>query len=109
MGAEEARVVDTWLLARGDELLLSPGSTMGYLVVGLAEEFAAEGEAGGAPVYTLHNCKSPPSRDATFHLRAKALKRSKLCQHRDAELTAELHARPESLNARLWNASKQRW
>lgn len=37
---EEARIVDVWLLATGNELLLSPSSTMGYLAMALAPSAA---------------------------------------------------------------------
>jgi hypothetical protein len=62
---EEARVLDVWLLSRGYELLLSPGSTMGYLAMALAPE--------ATPLYMLDTCAPPPMREAAFHRLQKAL------------------------------------
>jgi hypothetical protein len=59
------RILDTWLLSRGAEVLLSPGSTMGYLAMGLAPP--------STPVIMLATCKPPPTREASFHMLKKAI------------------------------------
>lgn len=69
---EDARVIDTWLLARADELLLSPSSTLGYMAMALTD----------APATMLNTCKPPPGREASFHLAANALKGSAACRQR---------------------------
>jgi hypothetical protein len=66
---EESRITDTWLLALGNELLLSPASTMGYLAMSLTD----------APATMLNTCKPPPTREASFHLLRTSLKKSRAC------------------------------
>jgi hypothetical protein len=86
--AEEARALDLWLLSRGDELLLSKHSTMGYAVVGLAEQHAAQSKV--PPIVMLHDCRPPPSREPSFHLAKKVHERFAACRLRETELSAPL-------------------
>ena len=118
---DEARLLDTWLLSRGAELLLTPGSTMGYLALALADDGAlissgslrslhasARGDSTTTvrpPAVLLHTCAPPPSREASFHLLPKALKRSAVCARSARELASEPSARMRS----LWTAARQHW
>lgn len=57
---EDARVVDTWLLSQGVELLLSPASTMGYLAMAVARPHTR--------LTMLRTCEPAPSREASYHM-----------------------------------------
>ena len=104
---------------RGAELLLSPTSTMGYVVAALAA-------AHGTPRVTmLHDCEPPPTLEGAFHLLPKAMKRSGMCVVRKADLegvggvchhehgettcsTAGAASVTRSTRL-LWNRTKLRW
>lgn len=57
---EDARIIDTWLLSMGAELLLSPASTMGYVAMALA--------GPRTRITMLRTCEPSPSREASYHM-----------------------------------------
>lgn len=104
---EDGRILDTWLLARGAEILLSPASTMSYLALGLAPPDAR-------PI-TLKNCAPPPSMEPPFHLLRASLVGSSVCRAMaavvESGLTADglpAHRLSQSLRE-IWNASRAHW
>ena len=86
---EDGRVLDTYLLSLGSELLLTPGSTFGYVAIALA--------APSAMVTMLDTCRSPPMRESPFHVFKHALRTSSACRNRAAALTGDVRVR--------WDAS----
>lgn len=104
---EDGRILDTWLLARGAEVLLSPASTMSYLALGLAPPDAQ-------PI-TLKNCAPPPSTEPPFHLLRASLQGSSVCRAMAAVVESGHTAdgQPaQGLSQRLrevWNASRAHW
>ena len=89
---EDTRLVDTWLVGRGHEVLLSPQSTMGYLAAALADRSSA--------ITMVDTCMPPPSREACFHVLAKAYKRSAHCKAEAEALKMKADAAWAGLSAR---------
>ena len=104
---EDGRILDTWLLSRGYEILLSPASTMSYLAMGLAPPDAK-------PI-TLRGCRPPPSTEPPFHLLQAALSSSASCRAMASEVASGLTASGEPAHGlsprlrKIWNTSHEKW